>query len=63
MNQISIATYTPYLALTCELWIVYCQDNREIDRVVTALHYITDVKLSIERPTRIYVFSESTHVR
>ena len=37
-SNIRITTNTPYLTLTDKLWGVYCEDFREIDCVITALH-------------------------
>ena len=39
-SDIRITTDTPYLALTVELWGVYCEDLDKIGRVITAPHCI-----------------------
>ena len=40
-SYIRITIHTPYLALTGELWGVYCEVLGEIDRVITAPHCIS----------------------
>ena len=39
-SDIRITTDNPYIALTDELWSVYCEDFGEIDPVITAPHCI-----------------------
>ena len=37
-SNIKLTKVTPYLALTGELWGVFCEDLGEYDRVLTAPH-------------------------
>ena len=39
-SDIRTTTDTPYLALTGELWSVYCEDGEKNDRVITTPHCI-----------------------